>query len=135
MSKIYLVVFVITNILRSFVVHGCAFSTKKRHVHIINLLPQNSLPLTVHCKSRDDDFWYHNITEGQDYNWSFCPNIWGTTFFLCDFWWAPKQFSLYVFKGDQYHLQKSLNVWVAKSDGIYFANDLLESSLKQYVSW
>ncbi|KAL1557571.1 hypothetical protein AAHA92_08131 [Salvia divinorum] len=135
MLKIYLVVFVIANILQPFVVHGCFLGVKRRHVHVLNLLPNNSPPLTVHCNSRDDDFGFHNITKGEDYQWSFCPNVLGSTQFFCRFWWAPKQFSLYVYKDDQSPLRRSLNVWAAKSDGIYFANDRSDSALRLYVSW
>lgn len=90
-------------------------------VAIFNNLPNNDVPLTIHCQSRDDDLGYHNLTVGQSFNFTFRENIFWRTVFYCHFWWHPKDTSFAVFdKGQRcinhgpYYSHKC--IWVAYSD-------------------
>uniref|UniRef100_A0A7N0VMR8 S-protein homolog n=1 Tax=Kalanchoe fedtschenkoi TaxID=63787 RepID=A0A7N0VMR8_KALFE len=40
--------------------------------------------LTIHCWSKDDDLHFHVLKYDQMYQFTFRPNIWGTTKFHCD---------------------------------------------------
>ncbi|KAL7105780.1 hypothetical protein ACP275_07G066800 [Erythranthe tilingii] len=74
---------------------------KKRHtVKIYNRMPQGTPALTVHCASKDDDLGYRTLYTGQDFNWSFRTNFWGTTLFFCRFWWGRKTIAFDVFNAD-----------------------------------
>ncbi|EOA37324.1 hypothetical protein CARUB_v10011016mg [Capsella rubella] len=48
-------------------------------------------PLTVHCKSKQDDLGTHVAPFHQNYQFKFQPNIWKSTLYFCSFQW-DKQF-------------------------------------------
>ncbi|KAL1557559.1 hypothetical protein AAHA92_08119 [Salvia divinorum] len=134
MCKIYLAVLILAIISEPFAAHGCIFRRRAKRVHIVNLLPENSQPLKLHCASGDDDLGFHDINVGEHYEWKFCPSFLGTTLFFCHFWWGPKEATFDVYDHKNTTLRKHLNVFAAKSDGIYLANDFNESSLLKHVS-
>lgn len=70
-------------------------------VAIFNNLPNNDIPLTLHCQSDDDDLGYHNITVGQSFNFTFHEDIIWKTVFYCRFWWHPKEIEFDVFNNGQ----------------------------------
>ncbi|KAH6766818.1 hypothetical protein C2S52_017801 [Perilla frutescens var. hirtella] len=41
-------------------------------------------PITIHCKSSEDDLGVHTLSNQQSFDWHFKPNIWGSTSFDCD---------------------------------------------------
>lgn len=93
------------------------------HVDIANRLPQNAAPLQLHCRSKDDDMGYHNLSVNQIYSWKFRMNFWGSTLFYCDFWWGEKHAAFKVFDIDiQVEVKDNVNVFAyeARSDGFYF---------------
>ncbi|PWA51096.1 plant self-incompatibility S1 [Artemisia annua] len=44
-------------------------------------------PIHVNVKSEDDDLGDHTLALNENENWSFCENIWKTTFFYASFNW------------------------------------------------
>ncbi|KAE8646228.1 hypothetical protein Csa_016294 [Cucumis sativus] len=52
------------------------------YVHVVNGL--SNYDLGVHCQSKDNDLGYqHLINRGDDFQWNFKVNIFGTTLFWC----------------------------------------------------
>ncbi|XP_058221911.1 S-protein homolog 5-like [Rhododendron vialii] len=66
----------------------------KSGVHIISGVPG---ALRVHCKSKDDDIGTHTLSNGEEFQWRFRPNIFRTTLFYCYFFWEEKQKSFAVY--------------------------------------
>ncbi|KAF5185933.1 S-protein-like protein [Thalictrum thalictroides] len=57
------------------------------YVEIHNDLAHQT-PLTLHCRSKDDDLGVHVIRYGDNQNWRFSHNIWGSTLFWCSMEWT-----------------------------------------------
>ncbi|PWA58311.1 plant self-incompatibility S1 [Artemisia annua] len=89
-------------------------------------------PITVHVKSEDDDLGYHTLALNENENWSFCENLWKTTFFYASFNWnGSRTASFGVFdKPTIPHCQKwrfgksRLCFWIVKDTGFYVAPHL-----------
>lgn len=100
------------------------------HVHIVNKLPQNSNPLTVHCESKDDDFGYQTLHVNEEIQWDFCDNK-HNTIFQCYFWWDKRIAVFDVFdqtKEIKRHCNNKIGgqgkhtcYWEAREDGFYLA--------------
>lgn len=90
----------------------------KNRVYIMDGIPQGTL--RVHCASKDDDLGYHDLSNGQEFMWTFSDNIWGTTLFFCHFWWGDKDKSFDVYNFQDFYVN---NYWLAKPDGFYYANE------------
>ncbi|KAA0050661.1 pumilio-like protein 15-like [Cucumis melo var. makuwa] len=97
-------------------------------VHVVNGLSYQSLD--VHCQSKNDDLGYHHlVNRGDEYQWNFEENLWGTTLFWCrlekpdayvafeSFWPETKNVWLRDRCGNQ-----GTCIWTAKDDGIYLRN-------------
>ncbi|XP_016903452.2 S-protein homolog 1-like [Cucumis melo] len=97
-------------------------------VHVVNGLSYQSLD--VHCQSKDDDLGYHRLVkQGDEFQWNFEENFWGTTLFWCrlekpdayvafeSFWPETKNVWLRHRCGNQ-----GTCIWTAKDDGIYLRN-------------
>ncbi|KAE9587755.1 putative plant self-incompatibility S1 [Lupinus albus] len=56
------------------------------HIYIKNGLDQ-STPLTVHCKSKDDDLGVHVLKYDEEYKFQFEPSFTQNTLFFCGFTW------------------------------------------------
>ncbi|KAL3620421.1 hypothetical protein CASFOL_035333 [Castilleja foliolosa] len=89
-------------------------------IHMLNSLPSNSPPLSLRCKSKDDDLGYHTVAVNQDFHWSFCENIFGRTLFFCHLYWGSKQSVFDVFHSKDVKAPMFDFWWAARSDGIYF---------------
>ena len=76
--------------------------SSKKSVRIINGLGLYQT-LTAQCKSKDDDLGVHEIINGQDFEWTFKSNIWGTTKYFCNMSWKDKKlgFDAYDYKRDK----------------------------------
>ncbi|CAL5413684.1 unnamed protein product [Camellia sinensis] len=90
-------------------------------VHITSEVPDTPGPLTIHCKSRDNDLGEQLMNNGQDFHWSFKENLFGTTLFFCGFGWNGKIQSFDVFSDtlDEYgHRPQEpwLCVWIVRPD-------------------
>ncbi|WOG83199.1 hypothetical protein DCAR_0102373 [Daucus carota subsp. sativus] len=95
----------------------------KLHVEITNALSQDVPPLQLHCRSKDDDMGYHNLSVNELYAWKFNMNFWGTTLFYCDFWWGEKHAAFKVFDIDiQLEVADGLDhfAYEARTDGFFF---------------
>lgn len=55
-------------------------------VRVINRL-SDGIPMTLHCHSHDNDLGQSILEDGDEVDWSFRVNIWGTTLFYCDVRW------------------------------------------------
>ncbi|XP_038896423.1 S-protein homolog 1-like [Benincasa hispida] len=99
------------------------------YVHVVNGL--SNADMVVHCQSKDDDLGYHHlVNRGDDYQWNFKENFWGTTLFWCklekpnayvsfeSFW--PESFKN-TWLRDRCGTQGTC-IWTAKDDGIYLRN-------------
>ncbi|CAL0327940.1 unnamed protein product [Lupinus luteus] len=79
-----------------------------RYTHIYILI-KNGLdagtPLTIHCKSRDDDLGVHVIKYVEEFKFQFQYSILQNTLFFCVFTWDSK---LYLF--DIYVQNRDLNI-------------------------
>ncbi|KAI5683936.1 hypothetical protein M9H77_05164 [Catharanthus roseus] len=101
----------------------------KFHIHIVNNLPNNSNPLTVHCQSKDNDIGYHTLRVNEEIQWHFCTNT--RTLFFCHFWWNNKEAVFDVFKDNEscrILCQTSIPgedrqtcYWSVKEDGFYLS--------------
>ncbi|KAL6994673.1 hypothetical protein U1Q18_047411, partial [Sarracenia purpurea var. burkii] len=66
-------------------------------IHIIDRVPNNPTTLTVHCQSKDNDIGTHVLSTGQEFAWTFKPDILGTTLYFCHFYWGSKDTSFDVY--------------------------------------
>ncbi|KAF5731424.1 hypothetical protein HS088_TW18G00101 [Tripterygium wilfordii] len=93
----------------------------KFHVHIVNGFKTDALH--SHCKSKDDDLGMRQTNPGQEYEWSFRINFWGTTLYYCSFWWNGGRHQNDVFwVKDQFlndYCGEKNCIWKAQEDGIY----------------
>ncbi|KAL7145205.1 hypothetical protein ABFS83_07G065000 [Erythranthe nasuta] len=111
---------------------------KKRHlVKIYNRMPQGTPALTVHCASKDDDFGNRSLSTGQDFNWSFRTNFWGTTLFFCRFWWGRKTIAFDVFdaawEASGFH---HTYTYVVNKDGAFVTYDETPSNhMREMQKW
>ncbi|KAK8614886.1 hypothetical protein V6N13_068675 [Hibiscus sabdariffa] len=99
---------------------------KTWHVHAVNGLSSNKI-LLIHCKSGDDDLGERNLTAGNEFQWKFKTNLFGTTLFWC--FWASRSDHVHAkFKvfWDNVPLFYRCNwktcIWIAKDDGLYIKN-------------
>ena len=82
---------------------GSFIQNPKIIVKITNALKSKN-QLTVHYKSGNDDLGVHKLTPWASYDFSFHPNLWGTTLFYCSFQWPGSfhYFNVYIDKRDRY---------------------------------
>ncbi|KAK9944901.1 hypothetical protein M0R45_010443 [Rubus argutus] len=101
----------------------------KYTVHIINGF-QNNEVLHAHCKSKDDDLGFREISMNEEFNWTFRRNIGDTTLFFCNMWWSGGHlvFNVYDAKDDtiltncSYGGSRGECMWRMNEDGIYLYN-------------
>lgn len=77
---------------------------KRRYIRVKNELKANGdLSLTVHCKSKNHDIGVKVLAPHGSFEFSFKPNIWGTTLYYCSFSWRGqlKWFDVYRDKRDK----------------------------------
>ncbi|BAT89736.1 hypothetical protein LR48_Vigan08g065200 [Vigna angularis] len=88
------------------------------HVRIVNKLGHN-LPLSVHCKSRDDDLQVHVINYNKSFGFHFRPNFWGTTLFFCHFSWSGGQGTYDIYKDRRDNDRCTFHCdWYATKEGL-----------------
>ena len=101
------------------------------NIHVVNGL--TNVGLIVHCQSKDNDLGTHNLlNRGDEYQWNFKENIWGTTLFWCRFEKSGAYVSFDSFwpesKKNRWLRERCRNgvegtcIWTAKEDGIYLFN-------------
>jgi len=94
------------------------FLWSKVHMRIVNNLGDNQ-PVTVHCKSKNDDLQAHVLYDGQSLRWHFRPNFWGTTLFFCGFSWARGEgvYDIYKSRRDMHRCRHQCD-WYVRQDGV-----------------
>ncbi|KAK6790178.1 hypothetical protein RDI58_013978 [Solanum bulbocastanum] len=108
-------------------------------VHVVDALPNNDIPLTFHCASKDDDLGYHHPKVGDDFHFHFYPKLFGHTLFFCHFWWGKKDAAF-----DVYTYELGINCswgqsaieycyWKVQEDGFYMGPSLYE--VKKMHDW
>ncbi|XAR62730.1 hypothetical protein NMG60_11017590 [Bertholletia excelsa] len=109
--------------------------TRPYRVHIFDNLDAGSGPLTVRCKSKDDDLGLRNLYPGNDYSWHFNERFLGETLFFCRFWWMKKTISFTVFHDQEAHdCNYTVDCyWSVRVDGFYFSNNM--KSWKKRYDW
>ncbi|KAK4730592.1 hypothetical protein R3W88_023580 [Solanum pinnatisectum] len=98
------------------------------NVYITNNLPNDTNPLTLHCKSGDDDLGQRVLHKNEEYSFSFRRKIIiGSTLYFCHFWWEQKDKSIDVFNNhiaekDCGRVNPDLMecYWKVQEDGFYF---------------
>ncbi|KAH7853584.1 hypothetical protein Vadar_004384 [Vaccinium darrowii] len=97
----------------------------KVQMHIINGVPDNPKPLQLHCASADDDIGTRVLINGEELDWHFNINFFGTTLYHCHFNWDSKDKSIVVFKvkGSTHWHYCNQCYWLVKPDGFYFRTD------------
>ncbi|EEF41297.1 conserved hypothetical protein [Ricinus communis] len=105
--------------------NSCKFFPKF-HVHVVNGLSPDKI-LFVHCKSADNDLGARNLSNGQEFSWSFRMNFFMTTLYWCHM--APDDHSyvdMKVFWDSQYLSERCGHdqqcIWIAKDNGVYLRN-------------
>ncbi|KAL1201465.1 putative S-protein1 [Cardamine amara subsp. amara] len=94
-------------------------------VVLSNQLEHNKL-LKVHCRSGDDDLGEQIVKLGEEYEFTFGDNIWGTTRFSCQMDQGPNFRHHQDFVAYETSWSKALEAtcqWIAREDGIYFSQD------------
>ncbi|GAB4828716.1 hypothetical protein Ancab_018384 [Ancistrocladus abbreviatus] len=93
---------------------------KTTHVRINNNLG-GGLDLNIHCQSSTEHMELVTVivADGQNFEWRFRPNWWGTTVWSCDLTWTKgsKTFEIYRYKRDQRRCGKFCD-WFAKRGGL-----------------
>ncbi|OVA18543.1 Plant self-incompatibility S1 [Macleaya cordata] len=104
-------------------------------VWVYNELDTNT-PLTIHCKSKDDDLGEHTLSFDQNWNWDFSINIWKTTLFWCNMWWHDSNGQLiqashdaYSAKRDWRHYCRGNCIWSIRKDGWYYGDQYKQETL------
>ncbi|PIN26862.1 hypothetical protein CDL12_00355 [Handroanthus impetiginosus] len=110
-------------------------------VHVVNNLPSNTSPLSIHCSSKNDDLGNHALYVNDDFHWHFGMNFWFTTLFFCRFQWEGKNVAFDVFnarlaksycESDQV---ESICLWSVKQDGFYIGNQIPPARLTKLHDW
>ncbi|TYH53007.1 hypothetical protein ES332_D09G067900v1 [Gossypium tomentosum] len=102
----------------------CIYWNWKFHVHLVNAMSDNSKPLMVHLKSKDNDLQEHPLWKNGDFQFHFKINFWETTLFYCTFKHGTetKVFNIFV-HGDRYSESKVCKkpnktvYWKVQDDG------------------
>lgn len=141
-TKIPLSSFILLTLCLVQIIHVFA-ALEPYEVHIVNNLPDNTAPLFIHCKSKNNDLGPHNLLVNNDFNWNFRMNVWESTLYTCDFSWTTKNIGFVVFDASVAYsecgnkLTTNICYWSVQQDGFYLANVLIPppSSLKKMRSW
>lgn len=108
---------------------GFTFQLQKVHVYMFNIIePNGKQPgLHMHCKSIEDDLHELVLPYGSQHEIKFKVNIFGTTYFRCNFWYLGsdganntiEDFMLYDFKQHQSKCDHNDCWWHARETGLY----------------
>lgn len=112
-------------------------------IYIVNNLPDNTNPLFIHCKSKDNDLGVLNLAQNTGFRWHFRMNIWENTLYFCGFLWARKNttFTVFDFSLADHEcgrkIKDNICYWSVQYDGFYLVNVLNPppGSLKKMQTW
>ncbi|KAK4729251.1 hypothetical protein R3W88_022239 [Solanum pinnatisectum] len=103
-----------------------SFEPKVTEIFVSNL-PQNTVPLKVHCQSEDDDLGVRTLKVNEKFDFSFRLNFWGDTHFYCAFVWGLNNNAFDVFLKRKspcrfkFPMKDIYCTWLVKDSGKYFA--------------
>lgn len=107
-------------------IFGSCSLARRVHVHVINRLP-DGFPMTIHCQSRDNDLGQSIVEVGDEVNWSFRINFWGTTLFYCEVQWESDSSIWYHFDAydDDRDFQRCRSecLWMISREGFLYGYD------------
>lgn len=107
-------------------------------VHIYNAISSDPNLITVHCFSGNDDLHYHNLTQNQNFDWSFQENIGYTTEFFCHFWWKSDlegKFSAFNHHLAITNCKNRHCFWIVRETGFYLTDDLNNPNPRLVFTW
>ncbi|TMW81236.1 hypothetical protein EJD97_010970 [Solanum chilense] len=99
-------------------------------VHIINDLPDNSIPLWIHCKSKTHDFENRLLKVDDDFTFKFKLNLFETNLYFSHFWWGKKQNVFDVFNRNlkdycgNPEAKLRTCYWKVQEDGFYLGSNI-----------
>lgn len=110
-------------------------------MYIINALPKNSKPLTLHCQSHDNDLGNKTLNTNEEFYFTFRRLFVGETLFFCHFWWNSKQKIFDVYNHDiadscgDVSRNRYECYWRVQMDGFYLGahRDPVAAYWKKYV--
>ena len=108
----------------------------KHYVRIVNNL-DNSV-LFYHCKSRDDDLGLRKLQPGENWQFSFHINFFGTTLFFCNFSYTNSSKIKFHAVFDVFSTELTQDcggyncIWIAKEDGLYLYNLEMKMALMEH---
>ncbi|GAV89135.1 Self-incomp_S1 domain-containing protein, partial [Cephalotus follicularis] len=87
------------------------------------ILSNVTSPVTIHCKSRDDDLGWHVISKGNFVKWWFRLNFWETTLYFCGITtqYGGGVYDIYKAKRDMKRCH--FCNWVVQQDGVHGFKD------------
>ncbi|KAF8035073.1 hypothetical protein BT93_C1183 [Corymbia citriodora subsp. variegata] len=89
---------------------------KKTYVEMKNNMT-GGITVRVHCKSKEDDLGFHDITPTTSWGFSFTPSFVGSTLFFCNFAW-PGQFHYFdIYDQSRDELICSTCIWKISANG------------------
>ncbi|KAF3629170.1 putative abscisic acid receptor PYL2-like, partial [Capsicum annuum] len=91
-------------------------------VSIIDNLKDSSVPLKIHCQSKNNDLGYHDLLYNQSFEFRFKEQFFHRTLFFCHFWWNAKQNVFDVFNDANRCIKKGPSrthtcIWSVNLDG------------------
>ncbi|CAL0311307.1 unnamed protein product [Lupinus luteus] len=106
---------------------------KYNHIYIKNGLGQGT-PLTIHCKSRDDDLGVHVLNYDEEWKFQFQINFRQSTLFFCGFTWDGKLhwFDIYDWCRDKSVCMPDCKWSITKENPCLYDNDTQQYDLCYY---
>ncbi|KAG5060723.1 hypothetical protein GLYMA_01G142000v4 [Glycine max] len=100
-----------------------AFYGGTTHVRVYNGM-NDSIPVHLHCRSKDDDLGQHVLAVGEHQEWSFGTRVFGNTLFWCtmDAGNVHASFEIYNAKTEVATCNAQCNR-ILNNDGGYFFNE------------
>lgn len=107
-------------------------------VHVYNNITSIPNLITAHCFSGESDLKYHNLTQNQNFDWSFQENIGYTTEFFCHFWWRANlegQFSAFNHHLAVNNCKSRHCYWIVKETGFHLTDDIRNPNPRLVYIW
>ncbi|KAK9276331.1 hypothetical protein L1049_005863 [Liquidambar formosana] len=113
---------------------------QKVDVIIVNELGFPKAPLTLHCRSKDDDLGVHVLHYQQTFRWTFRNHLWEDTVFWCDFQWNSEPRVRYHASVTIYGMHVSHRCsrycnWKIRRVGLFLVDDYAYGQLVPMYIW
>ena len=108
----------------------------RRYVWIVNHL--NNKALTYHCKSADDDLGLRTLQPNGEWEFSFKPALFKTTYLYCYFFFFfyenfSASFNVYIEDSSlEFKCGGDHCLWTVQEDGFYLYNTYLNTNTKMH---